>query len=106
MFIRSRIEEMEISDIIRIHYRPDGNDIGETIPAVGFLSRKDLCNGKIYLSHTDPSYRNRRYFKVPWEEKEYNINGIEYLFKITPLGMECLYKNPLSKEKVLPKGCY
>ena len=92
MSIQASLREMEISDIVRIHYRPYGHDIGDTIQVVGYLSRKDLDNWKIYLSNTNPAYKNRRYLKLPWQGKQYSIKRIEYLSQLIPFGSEELYK--------------
>jgi hypothetical protein len=88
MFIEADVKELELSDIVKICYRPIGNDIGETIPIVGFLSRKYNGNGKLYLKSVDPRYRPGR-----WGEKEYSIKKIEYLKKISPLGKKGIPMN-------------
>ncbi len=88
MVIKSKIEKLEISDIIKIYFRPGDRDIGETIPVIGFLSRKDQKKGTIYLTNGDPRYKHTdiQLKFVEWYEKEYSINRIESLFKIAPLG--------------------
>ena len=81
MFVEADVKELELSDIVKICYRPIGNGIGETIPIVGFVSRKYDGNEKLYLKGVDPRYK-----LGCLGEKSYNIKRIEYLKKLSPLG--------------------
>jgi hypothetical protein len=80
-FIETEAKELELSDIVRINYRSVGNDIGDTLPIVGFVSREYDGNGKLYLKNVDLRYKSSR-----WGERGYDTKRIEYLRKLSPLG--------------------